>query len=558
MKKKLPLLIAVLLLTATGYSAEPGANTAIETNVALVTNVPLNPSATPIPPDQASQKAQATLEMDRKYDAWKATLSPERRKWEEVLDATLGSFYLPGRKIDVLKGKPDAWDYVEDDPKLPRVLLIGDSISRGYTMDVRAALAGKANIHRAPENCGPSTRGLKNLPIHLGEGKWDVIHFNYGIHDRGTPSDVYASNLEQIIAGLEKTGAKLVWARTTPPAPGSTNHEGYTPEMCDRVNSIADGIMKSHGIPEDDLCSLVQPRLTELQLTNNVHFSDAGYQLMANQVAVSILSALGSKESPNPLSPPPSLNKAAIPASPIASMPSSTTNSATNASALPRDVELNPRLKPDGKGWGLEKAVITDPNLPRVLLIGDSILGGYKPLVVKALTGKANVDVWKNPNFQSEELNRKLSLVLDQGPYDVIHFNVGLHGWEPGRIKEGTYIPLTKAYVEVMRTKFPQAKLIWANTTPVTVKGDPSHLDPAINDIIIAHNKMAAEVMVAEHVPTNDFYGLLVGQLPLARGDGFHWTAPAYTMLANAATASILKELPERNKSSPSPVPAQQ
>ena len=233
------------------------------------------------------------------------------------------------------------------------------------------------------------------------------------------------------------------------------------------------------------------------------------------------------------------------------------TNPATNSPTLPRDTEHDPRLKPDGKGWGLEKAEITDPSLPRVLLIGDSILGGYKSLAVKALRGRANVDVWKNPNFQSEELNKKLALVLEQGPYDVIHFNVGLHGWQAGRIKEGTYIPLTKAYVEVMKTKLPQAKLIWANTTPVTLKGDPSHLDPPINDIIIAHNTMAAEVMLAEHVPTDDFYGLLVGQLPLARGDGFHWTAPAYTILANAAAASILKELPERNKSLSQPTPAQ-
>lgn len=266
----------------------------------------------------------------------------------------------------------------------------------------------------------------------------------------------------------------------------------------------------------------------------------------AETADLKIASATNAPIIPAPVSTP-ALQASAFPA----------TNASANPQTLPHDTELDPRLKPDGKGWGLEKAEISDPSLPRVLLIGDSILGGYKPLVVKALRGRANVDVWKNPNYQSEELNRKLSLVLGQGPYDVIHFNVGLHGWEAGRIKEGTYIPLTKAYVEVMKTRLPQAKLIWANTTPVTVKGDSSYLDPSINDIIIDHNKMAAEVMLAEHVPTDDFYGLLVGQLPLARGDGFHWTAPAYTILANAATASILKELPERNKSIPQPTPAQ-
>src|SRR5207247_1734668 len=72
---------------------------------------------------------------------------------------------------------------IKDDPKLPRVLLIGDSISMGYTQPVRELLKGKANVHRIGENGGPTTNGLKNLTQSLGEGKWDVIHFNWGLHD---------------------------------------------------------------------------------------------------------------------------------------------------------------------------------------------------------------------------------------------------------------------------------------------------------------------------------------------------------------------------------------
>ena len=52
---------------------------------------------------------------------------------------------------------------IKDDPKLPRVLLIGDSISMGYTLPVRKLLDGKANVHRIPDNGGPTTHGLKNL-----------------------------------------------------------------------------------------------------------------------------------------------------------------------------------------------------------------------------------------------------------------------------------------------------------------------------------------------------------------------------------------------------------
>src|SRR3954467_10868139 len=76
-----------------------------------------------------------------------------------------------------------AFAKVQDDPNLPRVLLIGDSISMGYTLPVREMLKGKANVHRPPANCGPTERGLDQLDKWLGDGKWDVIHFNFGLHD---------------------------------------------------------------------------------------------------------------------------------------------------------------------------------------------------------------------------------------------------------------------------------------------------------------------------------------------------------------------------------------
>ena len=57
---------------------------------------------------------------------------------------------------------------IEDDPALPRVLLIGDSISIGYTLPVRKLLEGKANVHRPLTNCGPTTRGLEQIDAWLG------------------------------------------------------------------------------------------------------------------------------------------------------------------------------------------------------------------------------------------------------------------------------------------------------------------------------------------------------------------------------------------------------
>jgi alpha-glucosidase len=229
-----------------------------------------------------------------------------------------------------------------------------------------------------------------------------------------------------------------------------------------------------------------------------------------------------------------------LPATPLATI------YAAEASKPPAAAETDARLHADGKGWRLDMAKITDPKRPRVLLIGDSILNGYLPLVTKTLEGKACVDAWVNPYCQSEHLNKLLAEVLAHGPYDVVHFNMGLHGWQEGRIKPGTFEPLTRAYIEVLKTRLPNAKLIWASSTPVTVQGKPTELEPHINPIIVEHNRMAAKVMAEMNVPLNDFYALLVNKRELARGDRFHWTTPAYALLADAAVGSILQALPAK------------
>ena len=202
------------------------------------------------------------------------------------------------------------------------------------------------------------------------------------------------------------------------------------------------------------------------------------------------------------------------------------------------------RYEVEGSGWRVDKAGVQDQSRPRVLLIGDSILSGYRRAVMKKLEGEAYVDTWVNPHWQSENTNRLLADLLEEnGPYDVVHFNMGLHGWTEGRIKKGTFRPLTRAYVEVLRGKLPKASLIWASSTPVTAEGDPSSLDPEIDPIIVEHNRMANEVMKAAGIPVSDFYGLLLERRDLAKGDRFHWTGPAYKLLGEKVVSSILTAL---------------
>jgi len=221
---------------------------------------------------------------------------------------------------------------------------------------------------------------------------------------------------------------------------------------------------------------------------------------------------------------------------------------------LPPAVETDKRVQSNGPAWGVTQAAITNPALPRVLLIGDSLLNSYRIPAINRLETIANVDAWVNPFFQSEGFNKKLEEVLTKlGPYDVVHFNIGLHGFQSDQTVKGMaekqprvpldqFKPLTKSFVEVIQRICPNAKIIWANTTPITLKEKPSELDPVNNPIIIEHNRLAAEVMAEMNIPINDFYAMSLPHLDW-KSDAFHWKSDGQKMQGEACADAVLKAL---------------
>lgn len=199
---------------------------------------------------------------------------------------------------------------VDNVPGLPRILLIGDSISMGYTIPVRNKLKGIANVHRPPTNCESTRKGLKELGQWIGTNRWDLIHFNWGLHDlkyvdsNGNMTDVqkgrqnvglkeYRTNLEELVKQLEKTGAILVWRNTTPVPEGA---KGRIPGDELEYNQAASGIMSRHKILVEDLHSLAKTRSVEIQQKANVHFTQQGYEALAQHVTNVIVPLLGARQ----------------------------------------------------------------------------------------------------------------------------------------------------------------------------------------------------------------------------------------------------------------------
>ena len=194
----------------------------------------------------------------------------------------------------------DVFAPVVDDPRLPRVLLIGDSISIGYTVAVRAQLRDIANVHRIPDNGGPTTRGRAMLDEWLGDGRWDVVHFNFGLHDiarvkaGGAPrvtAAEYEGNLRAIATRLRATGARLIGATTTPVPPVEVRPVRRNEDVVER-NAIVRRVMAELRVPLDDLYAVATPRLAAIQQPANVHFTPQGYAVLADAVVASLRAEL--------------------------------------------------------------------------------------------------------------------------------------------------------------------------------------------------------------------------------------------------------------------------
>ena len=197
------------------------------------------------------------------------------------------------------------------DTGIPKVLLIGDSISCQYTPYVIKQLHGKAIVKHHKGNAGPTMRGVAHIDTWLGTTEWDVIHFNWGLWDMygwrymevDRSPKAYEERLETLVLRLKKTGAKLIWATTTPICPKAERTGGITltPEIEKTYLDAAERVMKKHGIQVNDLHSFTKARRNEFALADNdVHFNTEGRKEHAKQVAKHIMIAVSGEAAAPP------------------------------------------------------------------------------------------------------------------------------------------------------------------------------------------------------------------------------------------------------------------
>jgi hypothetical protein len=178
-------------------------------------------------------------------------------------------------------------------PKLPNVLLLGDSITRNYFPEVTQGLGGIANVYLIASS---TSVGDPRLPRQIAEFatlegvSFAVVHFNNGLHGWGYTEAKFKSGFPiflQAIRALPGRG-KLIWTTITPVKPEASN--GASNSRIDARNAIARAFIEAERIPIDDQHALMieHPDLYQ----DAFHFDKAGSAIMGAQAAAIIRRAL--------------------------------------------------------------------------------------------------------------------------------------------------------------------------------------------------------------------------------------------------------------------------
>lgn len=190
--------------------------------------------------------------------------------------------------------------------KKKNVLIIGDSISIGYTPFVAESLKSVADVFHNPGNAASTKHTVDSIPNWIKEKNWDVIVFNYGLHDlcyrndknkkdkingkQQVPLPDYEQNLNKILKILSSTNAKIIFVNTTYipcNEPGRRNGDELI------YNNTAEKVMSENDISICDLHKVsIDVHKCYGKGERDVHYYEKGYNELAKTVVKAIKSEL--------------------------------------------------------------------------------------------------------------------------------------------------------------------------------------------------------------------------------------------------------------------------
>ena len=195
----------------------------------------------------------------------------------------------------------DVWYANADKSDKPAVLIVGDSISKGYGGVVERSLAENAYMARLSTSrgiCDPCL--LDELRSMVRHHKFAVIHFNNGLHGVDYSDAEYEAGYRQVLKLLqtEANGAKVILASSTFVLPGYRSwgkDDESNRKLIGSRNAIVKRLAAAAGIPFNDLASVTADHPEYYNSSDKIHYNPAGYAKLGAQVAGAIQSNLQPK-----------------------------------------------------------------------------------------------------------------------------------------------------------------------------------------------------------------------------------------------------------------------
>ena len=177
-----------------------------------------------------------------------------------------------------------------------------------------------------------------------------------------------------------------------------------------------------------------------------------------------------------------------------------------------------------------------------IFLIGDSIRRGYCATVKEKLADVAEV-FYVSENCRNTQ-NVITSLKKWAGMFDrtdrmnLVHFNCGhwdvahWNGCAQSLTSETEYAKNIQMIVDLLKRFFPNAKLIFATTTPMNPDGGSTGgVNPRSNDEINRYNRIAVEIATQNGVAISDLNAYMQNWGSEYYTDTCHLTLDAFALL---------------------------
>lgn len=194
----------------------------------------------------------------------------------------------------------DVWLPGANKTDLPHILIIGNSITRGYTPKVEPAFEGRAYVGRISNSKSLGDPALLDeLEAVLKHNKFDIIHFNNGLHGAEYTEAEYDKAFPKLIKLIRKyqPKAKLIWATTTPVrcGEGMVEFTDFTDRVKERNKIAMKHIAKAGDIMVDDLWATVIDHPEYYAGGDGTHPVEAGWEALGAQVTKVLNEALEGK-----------------------------------------------------------------------------------------------------------------------------------------------------------------------------------------------------------------------------------------------------------------------